>query len=177
MFILAIFLLFVVLSVISWLLSKYASLYDSVEGWKTTSLVMSLLAFIAIIVIIMVNFGEYSTHLANEEKLIEYNRVEQIYVDREKKLSAEFSLMLLQAYPEHEKEIFEAISISSLDIYLVKYPEIRASETMVHLAGQIRELNDEVYKIQLYREDTERRMRFRQKNPWIFHQFIPKIVE
>ena len=120
--------------------------------------------------------GSYSSHLKQYETLEQLRNQEKIYENRANILVSEFSNYLAVVYPNHEKEIFEKISPNTIDIYLVKYPELRSSDTIVELVKQIRSLSDDIYRQQLRREEILRDMRYRQINPWILHGFIPDLI-
>lgn len=116
----------------------------------------------------------YSDQISDSENINKFERLERVYEARADALSQQFATYLADLYPEHERNIFESINPEGIDIYLVKYPDLRASETILELVAQIRSMQDDRYAQQVARENTMKDMRFRMRNPWIFSSFIPE---
>ena len=141
------------------------------------SLIFFALSLAACVLATIFTMGYYTGQISAAEDLVKFERLEQIYEVRADALTEQFAAYLVDLYPEYEKSIFESISPDGIDLYLVKYPELRASETILALVAQIRSLQDDRYRQQVLREMTLKRMRFRTRNPWILNYFIPEVPE
>jgi hypothetical protein len=62
-----------------------------------------------------------------------------------------------------------------IEILLVKYPEIRASETSIELVNQLLNLNNEIYTQKGNLIDLVRNMNYRKRNGWYIQWFIPNV--
>lgn len=91
----------------------------------------------------------YTNNVNDTQDIFKYQRNEQTYIKRAENLTGQFKSYLAVQYPNYEKSIFKAISPGNVAAYLVKYPELRSSETIVALVNQIRDLNDAVYQQEL----------------------------
>ncbi len=133
--------------------------------------------FAAVILIWGVIVGMYT----NTEQVgysVELNKIssfEQTYQVRSDNLTKEFAHYLADIYPSHEKDIFSKIQPGKLDIYLVKYPELQASKTIVELVQQIRSLQDDIYKQRLTRAEIIRNMQYNVRSPWVYQWMMPNI--
>lgn len=136
---------------------------------------MGVVAAIFVGISLLVTAVAYSNQISDSENITKFERLEQIYEVRADALSQQFATYLADLYPEHERNIFESIKPEGIDIYLVKYPNLRASETIIELITQIRSLQDDRYAQQIEREKTLKTMRFRKRDPWIFGFVIPEV--
>ncbi len=116
---------------------------------------------------------EYVSQASDFENIKKYQRIEKIYQAKAKTLTGEFVKYLAQAYPEHEKNIYDNISPEKVDLYFVKYPEIRASETLTTLVAQINKLQTDIYNQQIAVEQALKNTRLRLRNPWLFTSMLP----
>ncbi len=144
--------------------------YDG--GFVVGMVVMLIIALVPVIVSIIATFGAYSSQISDAENIAKFERLEEVYEARANALTEQFASYLADLYPEHERNVFESISPEGIDIYLVKYPNLKASETILELIAQIRSMQDDRYAQQVSRENTLKDMRYRMRNPWIFNSFI-----
>jgi hypothetical protein len=107
--------------------------------------------------------------------LIANRRAQVVYENRATNLTDEFATYLAKIYPEHELDVFKTISPGNLDIYLAKYPELRASDTVMALVQQIRSIRDASYDNQLQEIDIMRRMRYRVRSPLIVPWLVRRV--
>jgi len=147
------------------------------NGLKFLVYVHGVLAVACLFVLVVLTMSTCSDQLSDQEEIKRVSEVKIVYQERAESLTKSFSEYLSNQYPKYEKSIFEKIKPSNIDLYLVKYPEIKSSETIIALVKQIRELQDEVYKQSVLKEETLKNMRYRTKNPWILNSFIPEISE
>lgn len=145
------------------------------DGFLMSAFVLGFIALCCVAVGGIASLVAASTQTYDSVNLTKIKQFEFIYQNKANNLTQQFAHYLADAYPNHEKDIFDKIKPGDVDIYLVKYPELQASKTITELVGQIRSLNDDVYKQQLERAETLRNMKYREKNPWLFQWFIPVI--
>lgn len=94
-----------------------------------------------------------------------------------KHLTTQFARYLYEVYPKHEQDIYNKIAPENVDIYFVKYPELKASETITELVNQISILQTAYYNQKIERAELRKRMRFREVSPWLIKFIIPKFEE
>ncbi len=92
----------------------------------------------------------------------------EIYQRRADILTEEFTYRLAVDYPEYEERIFENIRPDNVSTYLAMYPELRSADTYIELVSQTRDMQDQIYEIEIEIEGVLGQMRFRTKDPWIF---------
>ena len=136
-------------------------------------MVISAVAVIVIIFGFVVSGAAWSEQISDFENIKKFQKVEVIYRAKAEALTAEFAKHLADAYPNHEKNIYDKISPDKVSLYLAKYPELRASETLVALVGHINKLQSAVYDQQIQVEQALKNTRFRLRNPWFFTFMIP----
>ena len=110
----------------------------------------------------------------DSENIQKFSKVEAIYRTKAEALTAEFAKYLAETYPKHERDIYGKISPDKVALYAVKYPELKASETLMALVAQINKLQSDVYTQQINAEEARKRMRVRLRNPWLCSFMIPK---
>lgn len=137
--------------------------------------VLLFVSFVPATLSVVATMGSYGSQVYDSEKIIQLRGTETVYEKRALELTKQFQTYLADAYPSHEREIFERISPENIDVYLAKFPEIRASETIIELVKQVRSMKDDMYAQQIEREKVLKEMRFRTRNPWIFYSFIPAV--
>lgn len=147
---------------------------DYSGGFMMGIATMLIIAIIPISLSVLVTLISYSSQISDIENIVKFERIEEIYEARADVLTQQFATYLADLYPEYERGIFESISPERVDIYLVKYPDLKASETILELVAQIRSMQDDRYAQQVLRENTLKNMRYRTRNPWIFNSFIPE---
>lgn len=116
---------------------------------------------------------EWALQISDFENIKKFQQIEAIYQAKAEVLTAEFVKHLAETYPEHEKDIYDKISPDKVYLYFVKYPELRASETLVALVDRINKLQSDVYEQQINVAELLKNTRFRPRNPWIFSFMVP----
>lgn len=145
------------------------------DGYVICSFFIGLVALCCLAAGGIASLVAASNQIYDSKNLAKITQYETVYQERATNLTRQFAHYLAEVYPDHEKDIFNKVQPGEVDIYLVKYPQLQASKTITELVGQIRSLNDDVYKQRLERAETIRDMRFRIENPWLFQWFIPVI--
>jgi len=161
----------VVCFVVQWLLNRGTEK----EGWLELG---ALLTFVAILIFVagfITSLFVHSNQIWMNVELTKIDSFEQTYQVRSDNLTKEFAHYLAQTYPDHEKDIFSKIEPGKVDVYLVKYPELQASKTIVELVNQIRSLQDDIYKQRLDRAEKVRDMQYNVRSPWVFQWMMPDI--
>ena len=130
-------------------------------------------------VLILVTGIEYYAQIEAPFKFDQLNEQEQIYQNKADTVLEELKSYLASAYPKHEREIFENLSRNNanemIDVYFVKYPELKANETFMSLARSTQEMRGKIYEVQLQKAKLKKDVRFRPHNPWILGWFIPEV--
>jgi len=160
----------VVCFVVQWLLNRGTEK----EGWLELG---ALLTFVAILIFVagfITSLFVHSNQIWMNVELTKIDSFEQTYQVRSDNLTKEFAHYLAQTYPDHEKD-FSKIEPGKVDVYLVKYPELQASKTIVELVNQIRSLQDDIYKQRLDRAEKVRDMQYNVRSPWVFQWMMPDI--
>jgi hypothetical protein len=109
-------------------------------------------------------------------ELEKIQQFERVYLERADVQTKKFASYLLETYPKMERDIFSQIKPGTLDIYLVKYPELQSSKTIMALVDQERQLRDAFYGQQLERATLVRQMNYRAASPWVFKWMLPNVT-
>lgn len=141
--------------------------------WDAGGVIFGFLAICLVAVSVFVTCIAYSTQLSNFEDVKKFKNIEAIYKEKADALTVEFANHLAATYPEHEKEIYSKISPDKVALYFAKYPELKASDTLIELVKRINHLQSDVYDQQIKAEYIQKDIRFRLRNPWIFYWFMP----
>lgn len=137
-------------------------------------LIFFLIGFLASI---FATAGYYVSQRNDFEELKKVENVEVIYKKKAIILTESFTAHLSGAYPDFEKGIFEKIKPNNVSVYLVRYPELKSSQTIMLLVEKINKLQDDIYDQQINKEKILKMLRFRTKNIWFWTYFIPDINE
>lgn len=145
---------------------------------KQTDYNIGSIAFIIIAIILAVasiatSGVAWQEQINDFENIKKFEKVGAIYHVKAEALTIEFSKHLAEEYPKHERDIYEKISPDQVGVYLVKYPELKTSETLMALVEQINKLQSDVYDQQVKSEEALQRTRVRLRNPWALRFMIP----
>ncbi len=150
------------LSVVAWM-EGWAGGYRKTPVWPD----WALGAFGVFVVFVLFNGIAYAMVVDRAEKLTMYEEREAIYRARADEVVDEIREALLVVYPEYERDVFAAMSPANLDVYLVRYPELRAVEAVTEWTSQVRELLDKVYEQQSRAAGVRQALRWWSRN-WAF---------
>lgn len=155
--------------------------YSGPHTRSTDSIVASKVFLIIFLVIALASIFATADYYVNQrkdfEELKKVENVEIIYKKKAVVLTESFTAHLAGTYPDFEKGIFEEIKPNNVSVYLVKYPELKSSQTLMLLVEKINKLQDDRYDQQINKEKILKRLRFRTKNIWFWTYFIPNINE
>lgn len=146
---------------------------DKETDYDAGGLIFIFIAMLIILVAFIVSGVEWMNQVSDFENIKKFRQIEAIYQAKAEMLTTEFVKHLAEIYPEHEKDIYDKISPDKVDLYFAKYPELRASETLVALVDRINNLQSDVYDQQINVAESFKNIRFRPRNPWIFSFMIP----
>jgi len=148
---------------------------DGVEtAYDAGASVFTVIAIIIVALGFLVSSGSWYAQIDDFENIKKFEKIEAINRTKAEALTAEFTRHLAETYPKHEKDIFGKISPEQAALYLVKYPELKASETLMNLVERINELQSAVYDQRVATEEALQSTRVRLRNPWLFTFMIPK---
>ncbi len=129
---------------------------------------------ILLIVLLISNLVGYYSHICNLEELnVIEDRIE-VYENRLDRLENEVKSILVESYGQHEKELFDNMSPEGLSLFLVKYPELRASETFIDATNKLIGFNDKIYEQEIQRIELNRIINTRRRSPVVFRFILPK---
>jgi len=115
------------------------------------------------------NLSKYNVMLEKFEDVRASLKNLDITIEKRNVLLSEFKLYLADKYPEHEKEIFKLITETNTDVHVIlKYPEIKSSETIMELVQLIEQSNREVYDYKYSLERDYAKIRFYKNNLWYY---------
>ncbi len=143
------------------------------SDWGAFGSFFAVIACLVIFILVITTGVSYSNQIHDFESITEVKRVEVINQTKADSLTAQFVQHLAKEYPQHEKEVFKNISPVAISVYLAKYPEIKASVTLMALVEKIDQLQSDVYDQQIITEGLLKDIRFRLRNPWILSSFMP----
>lgn len=121
---------------------------------------------------LLANTFSYYHHLDNIESIERNKSVVTIYQSKADTLTKQFVKYLMN-YSDFEKDIYSKISPQDVDIYMVKYPELKSSTTVIALVDNIYKLQDDVYSTEIGTEDHRKQLRVRKRNPFILTSLLP----
>ena len=149
-----------------------ASVASWVFGWTgeyghSTTPFFAAATVLCLVVGISVNGVIYMKVVTYTETLPLYIEREAVYQERADAVVGQIQEALLVVYPEHERELFAGMAPENIDVYLVRYPELRAADTTLAWVEQIRGLLDGIYDQRLKAASTRMSLRWWRRN-WIF---------
>jgi hypothetical protein len=147
---------------------------DLRTDWNVCAGICLGVGIILFMLSIITTMCAYSCQINDFENLKKLDKYKQIYLFKSEILTKKFENYLLKVYPQHEKDIFNKVKPQDIDIYFVRYPELKASETIKLLVGEVRTLQNDYYAQSLLEADIVRRITYRSKSPWLYYFLIPK---
>lgn len=131
---------------------------------------------IIILATIITNSAGYYNQIYDIENLDATNKKVTLYEGKLNILESKFTTILGDEYPKHEKSIFDNMTPEDIEIFLVKYPEIKSSTTAMNLVEKILFLNFEMYEQKEKLIDITRDLKVRERNIWYIQFFIPTYI-
>lgn len=146
----------------------------SAQGITEAKMAVEILGAVTFFGGILTMFSARTWQIEDFEAIKKTREIEDIYKEKAAALTAEFTKHLAEAYPDHEKGIFNKIGPDQVAIYFTKYPALKASETLLELVKRINELQSSVYNQRIEAEKLLAQTRIRLRSPWFFKFMIPK---
>lgn len=119
------------------------------------------------------NTALYQSQIGDIESLNVIDEEIGIYQERSDEIKSQIKEVLIDKYPEHEKDIMKSLSGNEASIYLVKYPELHAHETFKQYTEILVSLDKKIYDQKLKKVDLKKNISERRRNPWIIGQILP----
>lgn len=116
----------------------------------------------------------YVRQVEDIENVKRLTNLEGVYASQAEDITGKIKEYLAEQYPQHERAIFEGLSPDALLIYLARYPELKASATLVNLAENVKQLREKIYAQQVAKEGVLKDVRVRERNPWYLTFVLPK---
>ena len=156
---------------------RLKQLFKGLGDFSGGVLIVSVIIGIFFAVMLVINTGiNYGDQIESFEMLEEQQNVIGLYESKSQHISNQF-VKYLTAYPEFEAGIYDKISPENIDIYMVKYPELKSSETVIALVDNIHVLQTEVYDAKIKIEKIKRDIRYRQVSAWNVNFVIPGLKD
>lgn len=115
----------------------------------------------------------YCQQISKLEAIKTCDGIKIVYKAKAEALTAEFTKLLAETYPQHEKDIFNKITPEKVAVFMVKYPEIKANETIKELVAQINKLQSDIYDQDVQKERLLQNVRVNLRDPFIL-PILPK---
>ena len=84
-------------------------------------------------------------HQEDMNQIWEYRQDMKIQKRKSTELLSEFTLYLANMYPDIEKEIIKSMKPDNVSAYMIKYPELKSSETICKLVDLINGMKSKIY--------------------------------
>ncbi len=134
---------------------------------------MFVISGVGAIGLVISNGVGYTNQISDQARISQYKENAVIYRTKAERLTEQFKGYLAVQYPKYEKSIFKLIKPNTVGVYVVKYPELHASETIMALVSKIQYLQNSVYDQQLNITQAQKDMRVRRSNPWFLGFLFP----
>ena len=144
--------------------------YGSDRGDAFTACLVTTI--VAVVLGLLLNGICYFNQIDSIESIERDKKVVTIYKKKADVLTKQFVKYLMN-YSEFEKDIYTKISPKDIDIYMVKYPELKASTTVIALVDNIYKLQDDVYNTEIAIEQYKKDIRARLRNPFVVASLLP----
>jgi len=144
---------------------------------------LKVLSYIFIIGSLLANIFTHSVFYYNQcenlEKLNEIRADKKTYKKRSEVFLAQLRNLLVEVYPQHEKDIFDKINNQTATTVFTIYPEIKSNETINHYVKQLVDIGDKTYHCDLKMNEIIKNLEFRKRisRIWIYSGFLPTEVK
>lgn len=131
-----------------------------IAGWVISSITLTITFIIQV--------SKFYVQTKAVETVLEQQQNRKIYVRRAKEYIDEFKVYLAETYPKYEKELFKVIKPENVTAFMIKYPEIKANETIVKLVNTISRLKDSYYECDVKVNELNKEIRLRKRTMFLF---------
>ena len=114
----------------------------------------------------------------NAKDIASYRQIDNLITQREEIMNKnlpEIRKILVEQYPQHEKDIFQLITAHDIQWLWTRYPEMRAAETMQNYVNQLNAYT------QWWQEQRQKQLELiaktesRKNTPWAIKSIVPTI--
>lgn len=120
---------------------------------------------IGLIILIGFNISLFINQVSDFTKADVIDEKIELLQTRSDNISNSLKEVLVDKYSEHETEIFSEMTGDDITILLVKYPELRASETFINYTDKLFKLENDVYNLKQEKINIVQRTSFRLRHP------------
>ncbi len=131
-----------------------------IAGWVISSITLAITLIIQI--------SKFYAQVKAVESVLEQQQNRKIYVRRAKEYIDEFKVYLAETYPKYEKKLFKIIKPENVTAFMIKYPEIKANETITKLVKMISRLKDSYYECDVEANKLNKEIRLRKRTMFLF---------
>lgn len=132
----------------------------SLAGWAAASYIIS---GIVLMIALLTQIGKYYWQVHDIEEVVEQKQNRKVYVKRAAEYIDEFRIHLAETYPKHEKKLFKLMKPENVTAFMIKYPEIKANETITKLVDTINSLKDNYYRCDTQINKLSKQIRIRKR--------------
>ena len=165
----------------SWVfLYLMSTLTYSSENIRDLSMGLSWVLFVGInLTSIITHFVLYTNQCEELENLNRIKSDKRIFKERAEAFLAQIRNLLVEVYPQHEKDIFTKITSQTATTILSVYPEIKSNETIIHYIDKLIDFDGKSYDCDLYMNKKIENIEVRKRiaKLWVYSGFIPTTVE
>ena len=170
-----------VLMVISWaflyLFSTFNFVYPHTKEFLTT---MSWLFLLAVnFASILTHFNIYINQCNDLEDLNKVKSDKKIYKERAEAFLGQIKNLLVEVYPQHEKDIYAKITSQTASTIFSVYPDIKSNATITNYVKELIEFDGKSYSCDLEMNHTIKRIEVRKRTSklWVHPVFVPTAVD
>lgn len=131
-----------------------------IAGWVISSITLAITFIIQV--------SKFYAQVKDVESVLEQQQNRKIYVRRAKEYIDEFKVYLAETYPKYEKELFKVIKPENVTAFMIKYPDIKANETITKLVKMISRLKDSYYECDVAVNKLNKKIRLRKRTMLLF---------
>ena len=145
------------------------------DGWEFGLILTSVVAVVSLIAAIGVHLSLWWEHANDIEQITEAMKNRKTYEKESALLIEQFKVYLADQYPTYEQQIFKHIKPENITAYMIKYPEIKANETIMKLCDEIKSCTTKIYDCNRKVNYLERKIAVRKRTIWLTSfNFLPK---
>lgn len=141
--------------------------------WDEDGLFVLVVLWVVLLAVGMIQAMENSVEQKNDyNSLLMLNSNRAIVEQKYNAIGAELRTELSK-YAEYENMIFDKITPDAVDIYLVKYPELKSVESITLLAKELANLQAKIYDVDISYNQIVLKIKKRQENKFWYSIFTP----
>lgn len=151
--------------------------YGGYDNYNLASWIYSILVGLSLVIIMINNLVQISDQKKRFVTIHMLENQKEIYVERADTLLSDMKNILIEEYPQYEKEIFGDMTPKDLQMLFIKYPDVKNALVSMNYTDKLQNLKDDIYSKEIEIERVKKEINFRYINPWIFGQLLPTKVD